>query len=100
MLTTEQQNLAKEIGQLNAAIIAVIPNHENAAEFAELVATETKNFVGSGNEVKDIAENVVDTLEAIANVLPDSADAKKQRSKKRFKAAIGVIKNFLHLFGL
>jgi hypothetical protein len=49
--------------------------------------------------VKEITENAIDVLEAIADLLPETQDKAKQKHNNRFKRAVGVIKNLFHLFG-
>lgn len=99
MLSENQKNLAKQIGQLNGAIIEILPE-EHAQEFAEIIAAETVSYKGTGNEAKDIAENVVDVLDAIADNLPDSTNPKKQKSKNRFKKATNFFKSLVGFFNI
>jgi hypothetical protein len=100
MLTENQKALAKEIGQLNGAILHASTKHEDAAEFSSIVVAETANFNSSGNDVKDIAENVIDLLDAIATNLPDSDNPKKQKTKNRFKRATNFFKSLVGFFNL
>jgi len=104
MFTQQEENLAQQIAELTGAITNALPMEaDKADEYLKLISSKigvAADLPKADNSVKDITENVVDVLAAIADVLPPTEDAKKQRQQRRFKASIGVIRNLLHLFGL
>jgi len=96
--------LAKEVGELTAAIVNALPieNEEQGREYLAIIKEGIDNatVVPMGKSpVKEITENAIDVLEAIAALLPETQDKAKQKHNNRFKRAVGVIKNLFHLFG-
>lgn len=99
----EHVKLADELSQLIGSSLSLVPNQEDADQILNLVGDKLKEIANTpkpDNPVKDISENVLDVLEAIHNVLPDTEDPKKRRAKRRFIASVNVLRNFMRMFGL
>jgi hypothetical protein len=98
-LTQEQKDLATSIAELAGTTIQLIPNAKEVSdEWIKFVAEELTKVTeahGSGNPIKDETQAVLDVLDKVHAVLPDTA-----KGKKKFGAAIKFIHGVAGMFGL
>ena len=99
MLTQEQKDLGTAIAELAATTIGLVPNAKEVSdEYIGFIADELKKVTeaqGTGNPVKDETEAVLNVLDKVAGVLPDTA-----KGKKKFQSAVKIIHGIAGMFGL
>ncbi len=106
ILTEAEKDLAKKVALLSGSLIRMIPGDEaKKKEILELVAEESKLVAAAATEpserpLKDVSDNLTNTLHAIHAVLPEYEKPSQQRAKARFAASVGIIEGLLNMIGL
>lgn len=102
----KEKDLAKKVAALTGALIQPIPGDAAKKKaYLQLIAQEmdvvAENATGPVEKpLKNISDKLTDALHAIHAVLPEYADAAKQRAKARFKSAVSILNNLLDMVGL
>lgn len=106
LLTDLEKDLAKKLARLSGSLIKMVPGDEaKKKEILELMAEEAKTIAEaatapSERPLKDVSDSLTDSLHAIHAVLPEYAEASKQRAKARFKSSVSIIEGILNMIGL
>lgn len=97
MLTTQQEQFAKDIATLVGVILKEVPDQSDVQTYVSLIKSEIDTIVSvpGSPTTKQIGAAALNVVTDVASLIPDTT-----KGEQSFKHIISVAVGFAHLFGL